>query len=230
MCKKWIHLSCSSVDISFFNSNADWFCDICLFKQLPFNVEEDDTVAKIPCVPANNTFNYDDITYTYERLNEFNGLKIGHLNVCTIIKNLEEIESILVSSKIDILTISESRLDGTVQDSEISINGYTILRKDRNRNGGGVLMYIRNSIIFNTVEQFINDLEILCIKICLHKQKAFHLAVWYRPPDSNNDVFEQFECFLQYLDSQPFDFVITGDLNCDVSRKTPHNHTQKYSL
>ena len=105
ICNKWIHLSCSSVDSKFFNSDADWFCDVCLFKQLPFNPEEDVTIASKPCVPSHNTFHYDDIIDIYERLNTFNGLKIGHLNVCTLIKNIEEIESILVSSKIDILTI-----------------------------------------------------------------------------------------------------------------------------
>jgi hypothetical protein len=29
-------------------------------------------------------------------------------------------------------------LDGTIQDYEVNVNGYEVIRKDRNRNGGGV--------------------------------------------------------------------------------------------
>ena len=37
-------------------------------------------------------------------------------------------------------------LDSTVIDHEIDINGYDIIREDRNRHGGGVAMYVRSSI------------------------------------------------------------------------------------
>jgi hypothetical protein len=37
-------------------------------------------------------------------------------------------------------------LDNTVADHEIDINGYDIIREDRNRHGEGVAMYVRSSI------------------------------------------------------------------------------------
>ena len=37
-------------------------------------------------------------------------------------------------------------LDSSIPNDEININGYDIVRKDRNRNGGGVALYIRNVI------------------------------------------------------------------------------------
>ena len=36
--------------------------------------------------------------------------------------------------------------DNSIPKNEININGYDIVRKDRNRNGGGVALYIRNVI------------------------------------------------------------------------------------
>ena len=39
-------------------------------------------------------------------------------------------------------------LDETIQDHEVSLNGYDIIRKDRNHNGGGIAIYIRNSITY----------------------------------------------------------------------------------
>ena len=38
--------------------------------------------------------------------------------------------------------MSETWLDPSVQDSEVDIEGYSLIRKDRNRKGGDVCMYI----------------------------------------------------------------------------------------
>ena len=43
---------------------------------------------------------------------------------------------------LDVLAINESKLDH-VSNDEIHIPGYNIVRKDRNRHGGGVIMYIK---------------------------------------------------------------------------------------
>jgi exonuclease III len=55
----------------------------------------------------------------------------------------------------DVLTINETRLDSSIKDYEVGIVGYEIVRKDRNRNGGGVAIYIRNSINY----KIRNDLQ-----------------------------------------------------------------------
>ena len=50
-----------------------------------------------------------------------------------------------------IIGITESKIDSAIFDTEISIEGYNIIRKDRNRHGGGVVCYIRNDIIALTL-------------------------------------------------------------------------------
>lgn len=42
----------------------------------------------------------------------------------------------------DVLTLNETRLGSSVLDCEVQIPGYDIIRSDRNRNGGGVAIYI----------------------------------------------------------------------------------------
>ena len=42
-----------------------------------------------------------------------------------------------MDNEIDIIGLSETRLDATVKDQDVSINGYRIYRNDRNPNGGG---------------------------------------------------------------------------------------------
>ena len=46
----------------------------------------------------------------------------------------------------DILAIIDTKIYHTVPDNEINLPGYSPIRKDRNRHGGGVLVYIRESI------------------------------------------------------------------------------------
>jgi hypothetical protein len=54
-------------------------------------------------------------------------------------------EAVVLSKAI---AISETWLDSSVINSEIQIEGYSILRNDRDRHGGGVCTYIINSSLF----------------------------------------------------------------------------------
>ena len=44
--------------------------------------------------------------------------------------------TLLLSFLLDILAINETRLDSTIADKDISIIGYNVVRKDRNRHRG----------------------------------------------------------------------------------------------
>ena len=56
---------------------------------------------------------------------------------------------LLTEPKIDILCLSETWMDSTIPDSQIHIPGYTLERKDRNREGGRVLMYVCQDISYD---------------------------------------------------------------------------------
>ena len=71
------------------------------------------------------------------------GLKIACININSLY--IDEIRFILMSSPLDVLAINESKLDHSITDGEIHIPGYVIIRKDRNRHGRGVALYIKNT-------------------------------------------------------------------------------------
>ena len=54
-----------------------------------------------------------------------------------------------MSAPLEVLAVNESKLDNTITDGEIHIPGYVITRKDRNRHGGGVALYIKENISFS---------------------------------------------------------------------------------
>ena len=46
----------------------------------------------------------------------------------------------------DILLISETKIDSSFPTAQFHIDGYIIYRSDRNENGGGLLLYIRDDV------------------------------------------------------------------------------------
>ena len=77
------------------------------------------------------------------------GLHVLHLNINSILPKIDELRQIAKTSKVSVIGISETKLDDTVTNNEINIEGYSALRHDRNRQGGGVACYVRNDISFN---------------------------------------------------------------------------------
>ena len=81
-------------------------------------------------------------------LPKLRGFKIAHLNITSLTKHFDELLIYMQDKPFDILTLNEMRLDNSISDSEVKISAYDIIRRDRNRNGSGVAMYIRSNISF----------------------------------------------------------------------------------
>ena len=68
------------------------------------------------------------------------------LNINSLPSEFEDLK-ILVKGKVDIIVITESKLGHTFPDSSFRTSGYCKpFRKDRNRNGGGILVFIKDDI------------------------------------------------------------------------------------
>ena len=98
------------------------------------------------------------------------GFKISHLNVRSITHEMDSILLLLKDNNLDVLTVSETWLSPKVTDAEITIPGYSIVRKDRNSRGGGVAIFIRDRIPFKTRTD-ITDNNTNCESL-LHLQAA----------------------------------------------------------
>ena len=128
----------------------------------------------------------------------------------------------------DILAINESKIDPSIPDSEINIPSYKSIRKDRNRNGGGVVIYVREQISFRDRNDLVSDsLEMICIEIERPHSKPFLLSAWYRPPNSELNIINEYELFLFKCDSESKEMIIMGDLNCDFGKSPPDTYTNR---
>ena len=71
---------------------------------------------------------------------------IGHLNVNSIRNKFDAIECILSEGLVDIFAISESKLDDSFPLSHFNVTDFSNHRKDRNRHGGGLMIYVCSEI------------------------------------------------------------------------------------
>ena len=77
-----------------------------------------------------------------------------------------------INGNINILLVVETKLDATFPESQFVIEGYPAPhRLDRNRNGGGILIYVREDIPSKKLSKhnFPDDIEGLFIEINLRK-------------------------------------------------------------
>jgi hypothetical protein len=58
----------------------------------------------------------------------------------------------------------------------------------------------------------------------------FLISAWYRPPNSNNDVFYEFDLFLRKCDLENKELMIVGDIHCDFAKAEPDSHTRRLQL
>ena len=158
------------------------------------------------------------------KLDCLKNLKMAHLNI-RLLKNRShsiQVKNLVSEHDFDILTVSETWLNGSVDNSEISIPGYTIKCLDRqNKTGGGVCVFIK---VIYKVKQLSKLSSIssggfhqLWLSIQINKYKSFIVCTTYRPPDCPLDCSDQelSESFISALTLGKNIFIL-GDLNCNV--------------
>ena len=94
-------------------------------------------------------------------------LNILYFNARSILPKLDELKIVAEENNPDIICITESGLCQEIPNAEVSVPGYFLYRNDRDRHGGGVLMYIKEHLQVKPLSPC-PDLEILhyfCIMV-----------------------------------------------------------------
>ena len=96
----------------------------------------------------------------------------------------------------DIVAITESHL---VTDTDFVFYDYEILRRDRNRHGGGVILMIRNGLGYRRRTD-LESIHMECVWSEIHTQKGVTLfGVCYRPPGQSAEKRRNFLTALNNL-------------------------------
>ena len=107
------------------------------------------------------------------RTKSLNRVIIGQININSI-GNKTELLSEAVLGNIDILMVSEAKIDMSFPASQFVIQGFAApFRLDRTNTGGGILVYVRDDIpskLLN-ISCVSSDTECLAVEINLRKTK-----------------------------------------------------------
>ena len=105
------------------------------------------------------------------RVKNLDKLIIGHLNINSL-RNKFELLTHQIKDDIDILMISETKLDESFPTSQFFMNGFSSShRLDRNCNGGGIHLYIREDIPSKLLSIERDLTEAFFVEINLHNKK-----------------------------------------------------------
>ena len=130
------------------------------------------------------------------------------LNIASLPKHLDEIRLLLHDKKLDVLALNETRLDSSISDDLMSIEGYDI---------GGVCIYVRCHVNYENRPDLIpNDLEAVCLEIKQANSKSFIFLSVYRPPNTTVETFSKIERLIQLVDDENKEVYMLGDLNCNL--------------
>ena len=94
-------------------------------------------------------------------------LRILYYNARSLLPKLDELSATIEAHDFpDVVCIVESWLCHDIREQEIAIPNYNVFRHNRNRHGGGILLYIKDTYITSELPGTPTDLEIIT-KFCV---------------------------------------------------------------
>ena len=153
-------------------------------------------------------------------------LSIVYFNARSVFRKLDNLKLVCAIHQPDVICIVESWLDKEISDSELSLDGYNVSRVDRNRHGGGILIFVKSTLVLKVVFNGNCNLELLIVSVSNSCNRQCCIGVLYRPPDSNHLVLDNVNHVLCTMDHTLFsNFVLLGDFNIDYNNTShPFHH------
>ena len=148
-------------------------------------------------------------------MNNVTKINLLHFNARSLLPKLDNLKLECIVSNPHIVCISETWLDSTITDNELTINNYNLVRLDRNRHGGGIAVYVHVDFTYHAIFTGNCNFECIVLSITINLCKLC-ICLLYRPPSSSFEVLNSLHDVLCNLDVSLFShFILVGDFNVD---------------
>ena len=156
------------------------------------------------------------------------GLNIAHINIRSLLSKKDTLSIFFLNINPVVLCISESWLSKCIPDNVVRFQGYDIIRNDRKtlnskgttKSGGGLAIFISQDIHLECIamadSNYSNkDFESLWITLKCRNMKPISICTIYRPPDGNQQTFNDLSNELIELAHNRLnhEIFILGDFN-----------------
>ncbi|XP_064393634.1 uncharacterized protein LOC135341084 [Halichondria panicea] len=218
VCYAWHHCKCVCIDDSEYHrlqlSDEAWCCSSCFRTALPFHDSStlNSTISSTSCSTSDSISS--SLASSHGR-----DCTIVYTNCRSVLPKMDILRTHAASFGPDVYALTETWLDDSISDIEIFIPDYTIIRRDRNRHGGGVLLYVRESTPVELVTKH-PSLELLLVEAKFTNSPTL-LGIYYRPPSAGSANLADLECALESLQpSRLSNSILMGDFNIDLSKNS----------
>ena len=140
-----------------------------------------------------------------------------YFNARSLLPKIEELRALTLIHKPHLICIVESWLDKQILNSEVCIDNYDIVRHDRNRQGGGVLIFVIRSFSYNVLFSGPSELELIILSIN-SLISPVTVGLFYRSPSAPVCIFDTLLNYLcLHVDvSLLSNFILVGDFNINL--------------
>ena len=192
----------------------DWTCPRCVAEIMPFH----DCSILMSSSNCDTSESVSQCDFDLPCLSSLAGLRIVHLNCCSLLSIADEMFDLFTRNHMDIVAVIETWLDPSVDDSEIfphssSIN---IVRNDRNHHDCGVAFLFSSRVKLVVRHDLCEGhVESIWVEVFPRTKRSMLFCCVYRPP-SQFCLFDKFlaECESGLL--QCPQTTILGDMNADL--------------
>ena len=210
-CQLWVHCKCVNITSTEYQilqqDEGGWNCPTCFRAALPF--------ASCSSIWSSGDGDCSLSLESTARAGTVGGLSVYYTNCRSLLPKMDELRCLAIDRRPDIMALVETWLDESVLPREVAISGYCLMRRDRTRHGGGVALYVHESLcckepVKHTSLEFIST-------IVGTRAGSVLLGVFYRPPSAGSS-FDDLEALLTSMDVSCMSSIIMGDFNVDLLR------------
>ena len=163
---------------------------------------------------------------TTSRCTSSQSINICQFNARSIRNKMNEISYFTKQNNVHIITISETWLGPEFSDNYLNLpNFQTVFRQDRNKNGGGVCIFVSDQLsCCRRSDLESQDLELLWVEVFLQQSPRTQypllpIGCCYRPPNSPMHFYEKLETTL--------DNVVTKNIFTESKIRSCRDHSIK---
>ena len=163
-----------------------------------------------------------------QRVDNAKSIIVGHLNINSIRYKFIFAESIVKA--FDLFLISESKLDSTFPMNQFHIFVFKVFRRDRNRFGGGLILYINENISCRPLNDHPTFPNLELIKIHQNKRRWIFIGIYKPPSQSDNELTNRLSLIIAYYSPKYENLILIGDFNLSTGNQHLDALIQAYNL
>ena len=211
-CMFWLHTKCIGISAGTYTelqqSTSLWHCSFC--SNVPPDGEN--PASTPPHSPTSSACSEDQ-----SAADSSSHLKVLQLNFNSLKSNAKKAELNLLIQRHDpdIIIGCESKLDDSFTTHSIIPETYDVQRSDRNRNGGGVLLAIKDNLNPTPETKLDTSINLRWCSIKPNRGKKILIGSFYRPPDDSSEDLKPLNDSLAKVFSNRSTptVVLAGDFN-----------------